>query len=273
LKFSICNEFCEGWKIGDVFAFAGDVGYDGVEIAPFTLADDVRRIDADRRKEIRDRAAAAEVDIVGLHWLLAKPDGMYINHPNAKVRKETQEFLIELIGFCADLGGKVMVIGSPKQRNVHKDLSAEKAWSYARQTFSACAKAAEKRKVTLCIEPLARTETDFINTHEEAIRMIEEVSSPNFRLLLDVKAMSDEVMDIPDIITASAPHLAHFHANDANLRGPGFGDTDFVPIMNALKGIDYKGYVSVEVFDFKPDPETIANKSYEYLKQSLAGIV
>ncbi|MEW6356064.1 MAG: sugar phosphate isomerase/epimerase family protein [Planctomycetota bacterium] len=273
MKFSICNEFCTGWKIDDVFRFAADVGYNGVEIAPFTLADDIRRMDAGKRKRIKESAEASQVEIVGLHWLLVKPGGMYINHPDAKIRKETLEFMTDLIGFCADLGGKIMVIGSPKQRSVHKDLTFEKAWSYARQVFSACAKMAEKKGVTLCVEPLARTETNFINTHQEAIRMIEEVSSPNFRLLLDVKAMSDEVMEIPDIIAESAPHLAHFHANDANLRGPGFGDTDFVPIMNALKNIDYQGYVSVEVFDFKPDPETIANKSYEYLQQSLAGIV
>jgi len=273
VKFSICNEFCEGWRIEDVFVLAADIGYDGVEIAPFTLADSVVDIDADERRRIRETAAGAEVEIVGLHWLLVKPEGLYINHPDAKIRKKTQQYFIDLIGCCADLGGKVMVIGSPKQRNVHSDLTMKKAWTYARQVFSACAETAEQREVTLCIEPLARSETDFINNHQEAIQMIEEVASPRFRLLLDVKAMSDEMMEIPDIIKDSAKYLAHFHANDANLRGPGFGDTDFVPIMAALRSIAYEGYVSVEVFDFKPDPQTIADKSYEYLKQSLAGIV
>jgi len=273
LKFAICNEFCEGMRIEDVFALAADIGYDGVEIAPFTLADDVREVDAAQREQLRKAAEGADVEIVGLHWLLVKPEGLYINHPDQSVRKKTREYLIELIKFCAEIGGKVMVIGSPKQRNVAKGLKYRQAWNYARNVFSACAAEAEKAGVTLCIEPLAREETDFITTHTEAIEMVEAVNSPNFKLVLDVKAMSDELMQIPQIIRESARYLAHFHANDANKRGPGFGDTDFVPIMQALKEIGYEGYVSVEVFDFRPDPETIASKSYEYLKQSLAGIV
>ena len=61
--------------------------------------------------------------------------------------------------------------------------------------------------------------------------------------------------------------VAYIHANDANGRGPGFGDVDFVPIVKALKDVDYQGYVSVEVFDFKPDPETTARESLGYLKE------
>lgn len=273
MKFSICNELWEGWRIEEVFGFAAEIGYDGVEIAPFTLAETADQIDGAQRAHVKAAAAAAEQEVVGLHWLLVKPEGLYINHPDAGIRKKTQAYLTKLIGLCADLGGKVMVIGSPRQRNVHQDLTPKKAWTYARQAFSACAEAAGEKGVTLCIEPLARTETNFINTHRDAIKMIRDVKHPNFKLLLDVKAMSDEETPIPDIIKDSAEHLAHFHANDANRRGPGFGDTDFRPIMAALKEVGYEGYVSVEVFDYKPDPQTIADKSYEYLKQSLAGIV
>ena len=71
------------------------------------------------------------------------------------------------------------------------------------------------------------------------------------------------------MIRANAEWMVHFHANDANLRGPGFGDTDYAPIAQALKDIGYDGYVSVEVFDYKPDPETIATKSLEYLRNYL----
>lgn len=272
MKFAICNEFCENWPIEEVFRLAAEIGYDGVEIAPFTLANSVTEIPAQRRFEIRRLAELAKVEIVGLHWLLVKPRGLYINHPDAAVRTKTCDYLLELIKFCSDLGGKIMVIGSPKQRNVHESLTKRQAWSYARTTFKKCAAFAQEKGVTLCLEPLARTETNFINTHVEAIKMIEEVDNPNFKLILDVKAMGDEGIPIPKIIQASQAHLAHFHANDANMRGPGFGDTDFMPIMAALKKIGYEGYVSVEVFDFKPDPETIASKSYEYLKKCLVGI-
>ena len=125
----------------------------------------------------------------------------------------------------------------------------------------------ESRGVVLCLEPLSPQETDFLNTAEETARMVREIDSPAVRLLLDVKAMSSESIAIPDIIHANADVLGHFHANDANLRGPGFGDSDFRPIAQALKDIGYSGWVSVEVFDFSPDPVTIAERSMQYLRK------
>ena len=158
-----------------------------------------------------------------------------------------------------------MIFGSPKQRNVHESLSTSQAWDYARDTFLQVIPVLERLDVTLCLEPLGPEETDFINTAQQAATMIREVDSPLFRLLLDVKAMSTESTPIPDIIRANRGMVRHFHANDANRRGPGFGNTDFVPIAAALRDIEYTGWVSVEVFDFSPDPVTIAGRSMEYL--------
>ena len=79
--------------------------------------------------------------------------------------------------------------------------------------------------------------------------------------------MSSEPTPIPDIIKQSAKHLAHFHANDPNLLGPGMGEVKFEPIIKALDDADYDGYLSVEVFDFKPGAEKIASESIRYLKK------
>jgi sugar phosphate isomerase/epimerase len=78
--------------------------------------------------------------------------------------------------------------------------------------------------------------------------------------------MSSESQPIPDIIRQYANRTGHFHANDPNRRGPGFGDVDFVPIFRALNESGYDRWVSVEVFDYTPDPETIAEKSIEYMQ-------
>ena len=86
-------------------------------------------------------------------------------------------------------------------------------------------------------------------------------------MILDVKAMCSEARPIPQIIRESRGEFAYFHANDRNLKGPGFGDVDFKPIAAALKEAGYGGYVSVEVFKFEEGAETIATKSLEYLQR------
>ena len=89
------------------------------------------------------------------------------------------------------------------------------------------------------------------------------------KLHLDVKAMSSEAEPVPAVIRQyTAPWMKHFNANDANRRGPGFGDTDFREIFRALRDVKYTGWVSVEVFDYTPDPETIARESLRHMIES-----
>ena len=267
MKFSICNELFEGWAIEDVFRTAAELGYDGVEIAPFTLGDTVDDVSAARRKEIVRAAESSGVEIVGLHWLLVKPEGLYINHPDPDVRRRTRDYLDSLIRLCGDLGGRVLIFGSPKQRNVHPDLTCDQAWGYARDTFAHCGDTAEDAGVYLCIEALARPETDFVNTITDALRMVREVHKPHFRTMIDIKAISDDGRPLDQIIEEANGEVMHAHVNDANGRGPGMGETDYGPIPAALHKIGYNGYLSVEVFDYKPDPVTIARESLAFLKQ------
>lgn len=269
MKFSICNELFENWPVEKVFVTAAEIGYDGVEIAPFTLASSVYEIIDARRREIARAAADAGVEIVGLHWLLVKPEGLlYINHPDADVRKRTRDYLDALICLCSDLGGRVLIFGSPKQRNVHESLTYEQAWNYACETFSHCAEKAQENDVYLCIEALPPRETNFINTVEEALAMVRAVGKPNFRTMVDVKSMCSEARSISEIVCSAGEHIMHVHANDASGRGPGMGDTDFHVVSSALREIRYNGYVSVEVFDYKPDPITIAKQSLAYLRET-----
>jgi len=270
VRFAICNEMFEGWEWGRTCRFAAEVGYQGIEVAPFTLAQSVNDISAESRLRIRREAEQAGLAIVGLHWLLVSPKGMYLNHPDAAIRQQTADYLCSLVDFGADLGGTLMVFGSPKQRSVHPDLDPSIARRFAKEALARPLDRAAQRGIIICFEPLSPEETDFINTAAEARALIEEVAHPNLRLILDVKAMSSEGRPIPEIIRENREHVAHVHANDANRRGPGFGDTDFGPIAKTLADIGYKGWVSVEVFEYSPDPETIARQSLAYLQQKFA---
>ncbi len=266
MKFAICNEIFQGWKIEETLAQAAKAGYDGVEIAPFTLANSVTDISSDERQRIRDAAARNSIEIAGIHWVLVKPEGLYMNHPDRSIRERTADYFCELVDFCADLGGTRMVVGSPKQRNIMPGVSPEQAREWAGETFRNAVRHGEARGVTLCFEPLASAETNFINTAAEAIQFVQRLNSQKFKIILDVKAMCSESKPIPRIIRESWPHFAHFHANDKNLKGPGFGEVDFRPIAAALKEVGYDGFVSVEVFNFEEGAEAIAARSLAYLK-------
>ncbi len=270
MKFGICNEIFQDWKLEDAMTFAIKAGYDGLEIAPFTLAKYVTEISATERKRIREMAARIGIEISGIHWVLVQAEGMYLNHPEAAVRARTAQYFVELVNFCADLGGKVIVVGSPKQRNVMDGVSFEQAWQWATDTFRDAVKLAEERGVTICFEPLAPSETNFINTAAEGLRFTEQFKSRAMQIILDVKAMCSESKPIPQIIRESRGAFAYFHANDRNLKGPGFGDVDFTPIAAALKDVGYDGYVSVEVFKFEEGAEAIATQSLDYLKRVFA---
>ena len=270
MQFGICNEIFKGWSLPDTFHFAKKVGYDAVEIAPFTIANYVTDIPGTIRKQIREEAAQANISISGIHWVLVEAEGMYLNHVDAAVRQRTAQYLRDLVDFCSDLGGSTIVFGSPKQRNVMAGVDRGHAWTWATDTFRDAVKDAEDKAITICFEPLAPTETNFINTAGEAIRFVQQLNSPAFKIILDVKAMCSEDKPIPDIIRESWPHFAYFHANDRNLKGPGFGDVDFGPIAAALREVGYDGVVSVEVFKFEEGPEAIATGSIDYLKRVFA---
>lgn len=270
MRFAICNETFQDWPFERAFAFAAECGYTGIEIAPFTIANYATEISPAKRDEVRRQADAAGLEVVGLHWLLAKTEGFYLTSPDAEVRRKTADYFGHLARLCADLGGSVLVLGSPQQRNLLPGVSGGEAMEYAADVLRAAAPVLEQADVTVAVEPLGPEEGDFLRTASEAVRLIEMVGSPQVRLHLDCKAMSTESVPIAEIIRRHGALLAHFHANDPNRQGPGFGEVDFLPILQALDQIDYRGWVSVEVFDYTPGIERLARESIKYMQRCLA---
>lgn len=266
MKYAICNELYIDWPFEKAFAHAAKLGYTGVEIAPFTIDNNAFEISADRRKEVRDCAQSNGLEIIGLHWLLAKTEGLHLTTADRNTRNRTAEYLGELARLCRDLGGSIMVFGSPPQRNIESGVSEQQATEHAIEVFKAVAPVLVDCGVTLALEPLGPEETNFMQTAASAVAIAAAVDSPNVKLHLDVKAMSTESKPIPEIIRENKESMVHFHANDPNRQGPGMGDVDFVPIFQTLKEIGYDGWVSVEVFDYELGVDALAGQSIQYMR-------
>lgn len=272
MKFAICNETFQDWPLEKALAFAAQCGYTGIEFAPYTLGKSAGEISAAKRSQVVSQTKAAGLEVVGLHWLLAFTDGFYLTHPQAAVRRRTSKYLGELARLCRDLEGRVMVLGSPKQRNLLPGVSHEQAMGYAAEVIQGALAVLEDCGVILAVEPLGPQEGDFLLTASAGAELVKMVGSPHCRLHLDVKAMSSEGRPIPEIIRQQAALTAHFHANDANRRGPGMGEIDFGPILTALRDTSYRGWVSVEVFDYEPGVEALARDSIDYLRRTWAQV-
>jgi sugar phosphate isomerase/epimerase len=270
MRYAICNETFEGWDHARVCRFVAETGYQGLELAPFTLAPRITDVTPARRQELRAQADEYGLSLIGLHWLLARTEGLHLTSPEEAVQRRTAEYLVELARCCRDLGGDILVFGSPAQRRIPPGATHEQATDNAVQTLRRALPGIADCGVNLCLEPLTTQETDFLNTCAEGADLLKRLDHPNVRLHLDVKAMSSEATSIPELIRSHAAQTGHFHANDPNKRGPGFGAVDFVPIFQALRDSAYGGWVSVEVFDYSPDPETIARESLRYMKACAA---
>lgn len=266
MKYAICNETFGDWPVEQALALARDSGYTGWEVAPFTLTDDITQFSQADRQAYRNLVAEYDLQIIGLHWLLAKTEGYHLTTLDSQVRQRTTEYFAHLTKLCAELGGDVMVLGSPQQRNYPEDQTGEQAMDAAAECLRGVLPSLEEHGVRLALEPLGRGEGNFLNTAAEGRELMSRLDHPNVGLHLDVKAMSDEPTPIPQIIRDNVEAMMHFHANDPNLRGPGMGDVDFVPIFEAIQSVGYEGWISVEVFDYSPGPETI-------LRESMANMV
>jgi sugar phosphate isomerase/epimerase len=269
MMISLCNEVLRELDFPAQCALAKSLGYDGLEIAPFTLADQPDRLSAASRAELRKIAEDQGVAITGLHYLLLAPPGLSITSPDAEVRRRTVDVMRALIGLCADLGGAVLVHGSPAQRRVAPGQSQAEALENANACFAAIAEDAEAADVLYCIEPLAAPDAELINTVADAAAIVDEIGSPAVRTMIDTCAAGrSERLPIPKLIEHWLPtgKVAHIHLNDPNRRAPGQGDLRFGPILTALRRHGYAGVCSVEPFVYEPDGPTCTARAIGYVR-------
>ena len=269
MRISLCNEVVRGLEFAAQCALAKGLGYDGLELAPFTLGHQPHRLAAVRRQQLRRIAEDHGLGITGLHWLLVTPDGLSITSRDPVTRERTLDVMRRLIELCADLGGTVLVHGSPKQRPIPRGDTKDVALGRAMDCFAAIAAVAEQAGVIYCIEPLAPAETGLINTVEEAALIVEQIGSPALRTMIDTCAAGQtESTPVDALIEAWLPTglIAHIHLNDPNRRGPGQGALRFGPILAALQRQSYAGRCAIEPFVYEPDGPSCAARALGYVR-------
>jgi D-psicose/D-tagatose/L-ribulose 3-epimerase len=279
MRFALCNEVLQPLPFPQQCKLAADLGYDGLEVAPFTLADDPTALTDAEIAGYRRTAEEHGLQIFGLHWLLVAPAGLSIVSPDAALRQRTKEVMVRLVEICAALGGSYLVHGSPKQRSVPAGSSREEALERARECLSGAAAAAARCGVTYCLEPLARRETDLFNTVEECAALVEEVGAPALRTMVDCSAAGQtEKLPVHEVMAQWMPRgvIGHVQVNDPNRRGPGQGALDFGPVLRVLRDMEAQGHfpgiVGVEPFDYVPDGPGCAAHSIGFLRGVLQGL-
>jgi D-psicose/D-tagatose/L-ribulose 3-epimerase len=270
MKLALCNEVLRPLPLAAQCEAAARMGYDGLEIAPFTLADDPTTLDAAHARDVRATARAHGMEISSLHWLLVKPDGLSLVTDDAALRTRTLDLLRRLIDFAAACGAGVLVHGSPKQRSPAPGQSVADATATFEAALTELALHAAAAGVTYCLEPLAPFETPVVNTVAEAAALVDRIGSPALRTMLDVSAAShSESAPVHEVLRRFlvSGHIAHVQLNDRNRRGPGQGDTDQRPVLKVLHDTGYAGWMAVEPFDYVPDGPGCAELSARHVRE------
>jgi len=273
MEFALCNEVIKEMTLPEQCRFAAQLGYAGLEIAPFTLADDPTRMSPRQIAEIRRIIEDHGLRVTGLHWLLIAPEGLSITDPAPEMRQRTADALAALVDLCAELGGRVLVHGSPKQRQLGPDPECARATALAH--FAAAGAQARKAGVTYCIEPLSVDESGFINLVAEAAELVREADEPGLRTMIDTgHALRSEAESLAELAAHWLPSgmIAHFQFNDSNRRGPGQGADRFGPLLHQLSAANWAHPLAIEPFVYLPDGATTAAQSIGYLQGILDGL-
>jgi D-psicose/D-tagatose/L-ribulose 3-epimerase len=269
-RHAICNEAYQGWNFADACRSMRGFGYEGIEIAPFTLAEDPATLTAAQRAEYRRTLEGEGLKFVGLHWLMAAPKGLHVATPDDAVRLRSWEHVRNLVELCADLGPNgVMVFGSPKQRATTGGATPAEATRRFVDGLAKVAPHAEAHRVRVLVEALPSSQTDVVGSLAEAVSIVRQIGSPAIRTMFDTHNAVDETRPHADLIREYFSWIEHVHVNETDGGHCGGGDYDFVPVLRALEDLQYRGWVSLEAFQFEPGAETIARESIEYLRSKI----
>ena len=267
----MCNEAFDKRPFAEACKAIRRAGYTGIEIAPFTLAEDPATISPAQRREYRSIMEGEGLTFAGLHWLMVTPKGLHVTTPDKALRERSWKHIRNLIDLCADLGPDgVMIFGSPKQRETTGGLSREEATRNFTEGLAGVAPHAGERGVTVLIEALPAGQCDVVLTLDEAASLVRQINHPAIQTMFDTHNAVDETEPHECLVDRHFDLIRHVHVNEMDGRHCGTGNYDFKPVLRVLRRRNYTGWISLEAFDFTPGAEIIANESLRYLESEIA---
>jgi sugar phosphate isomerase/epimerase len=272
-RFSVCNEIFKDVPFRDACRQIKALGYEGIEIAPFTLAESPETVSSADRKSYRQVMSDEGLAFVGLHWLMVSPPGLHVTTSDLAVRTKSWNHIRHLIDLCADLGENgVLVFGSPKQRSTVSGMTPPEAEKVFADELAKVTSQAEQRGVKILVEALPSNQSDVINTLRVAMSIVDQIGSPAVQTMFDTHNAVDETEPHTELVKRYFKHIAHVHVNEIDGREPGTGDYDFPALLQTLIDLRFSGWVSLEAFDFSRPPEVIAGGSLQYLRKQIESI-
>lgn len=253
-------------------------GFDAVEIA----IDDPATIDAAYIRSELDKAGLACCSVCGAFG----PDRDLRGSPEAQANSAA--YITALIDDAVVLGAPVVagpVYSAVGRRNAEEPAAKKQQWKTVVKNLKPLCKHAAKKGVVIAVEPLNRFETDFINTVDQVLELVDDVKSPALGIHLDTFHMNIEEKCQGDAITKAGKLLAHFHACGSDRGTPGNDHIGWDCIAAALKKVKYDGGVVIESFtqdvkiiaaaaaiwrQIEPSREVIATKGLKFLRKALA---
>lgn len=266
IKHAVCNELFGDIEFERCCDLLADAGFDGIEIAPFTLFDQSGGFRNQAAEETAAALKKSALDFAGLHWLLAAPEGLHITAADSTTRIRTADHLKYLLDFTGSLGGGRLILGSPNQRD-SRGIPPAEARGFLGEVLASVADHARACQSRILIESLASTDTDVVNTMEEATRLVEQIGHPAIGGMFDFHNCGDEKMSWPELLRKHAALIDHIHLNTVDGGYPTLDQRgDFQESFRAIEEIDYSGWISLEVFSIYPEPKRLLKQTMEFLK-------
>ncbi|NHV98913.1 MAG: sugar phosphate isomerase/epimerase [Thaumarchaeota archaeon] len=233
-----------------------------LQINPFTVSkEDLRKM--------RELSNSYGVSIVASNIIY--PSGFSHTSNSDRLRRRSIEYTYRLAEAASEIGCPVLVWGSGKARSIPSDVSVEKGFERNLEVLKTAAKAGEEFDVRFGIEPLPKNETNFVNTVEEALKLIENINSEFIGITADIRHMIREEQDLMESLRKAGRRIIHMHLADNNSRVPGRGIIDFSKLFQCFREIGYKDAVSIEA-RFTDDPREELRFALEVLAKSFSNV-